>query len=365
MNVPYAADYEGVFDLYYKLPALKNQGVKIHLHCFDHGRGEQAILNEFCETVHYYKRKKGLTGLSVKYPCIVSSLANKVLLNRLAQDDHPILMEGVHCTHLLNDKRFANRRCFVRLHNVEHVYYRHLYQFTHSFLKKSYYYFKSKLLRHYEKRIAGKATFWAVIEKDVETYKKLEAKNIEFLPLFIPFREANLIAGSGSFCLYHGDLSVAENEKAATWLIREVFANLNMPFVIAGKKPSKKLQRLVHAKTTTCLIADPDNKEMQDLITKAHINIIPSYNSTGIKLKLINALFNGKHCLVNEATVEGSGLKDFCYIADDASSFRRAIKELYEQPFEQQEIYSRLKFLHSIFDNEKNAGKIVKWIWGE
>jgi hypothetical protein len=41
LNVPFPVDYGGVFDLFYKLPALHDQGVKIHLHCFEYGRGEQ------------------------------------------------------------------------------------------------------------------------------------------------------------------------------------------------------------------------------------------------------------------------------------------------------------------------------------
>ena len=57
---------------------------------------------------------------------------------------------------------------------------------------------------------------------------------------------------------------------------------------------------------------------MQDLIGKAHINVLPSFNATGIKLKLVNALFNGRHCLVNEATAEGSGLESACFVAHDA-----------------------------------------------
>ena len=146
LNVPYPVDYGGVFDLYYKLPALYQQGIKIHLHCFDYGRGEQPVLNRYCEAVHYYPRKVGLKAISLRYPYIVSSRINNELLNRLLQDDYPILMEGIHCTYLLNDKRFTNRKCFVRLHNVEYIYYRHLYLNSSSLYKKLYYLFESKLL---------------------------------------------------------------------------------------------------------------------------------------------------------------------------------------------------------------------------
>jgi glycosyltransferase involved in cell wall biosynthesis len=363
LNVPYPVDYGGVFDLYYKLSALQQQGVKIHLHCFDYGRGAQPVLNKYCEFVYYYKRKTGLAAFSLKYPYIVKSRSNNELLDRLAEDNHPILMEGVHCTFLLNDKRFKHRKCLVRLHNVEHIYYRHLYNFSTSPPKKLYFLWESSLLKQYEKKIANKAAFLSVTQKDAETYKSLGGNNVHFLPLFLPAWKVNTAAGKGCFCLYHGDLSVAENEKAAVWLLERVFSGLNIPFVIAGKNPPPSLSESVHSKNCTCLIANPDEKEMQDLIAKAHINIIPSYNTTGIKLKLLNALFNGRHCLVNEVTVEGSGLESACYIAGTAHEFKTAITELYDKQFDDSEITLRHKLLDDLFDNEKNAGKLIERIW--
>ena len=41
LDVPYPVDYGGVFDLFYKIKALSEAGVKIHLHCFEYGRGQQ------------------------------------------------------------------------------------------------------------------------------------------------------------------------------------------------------------------------------------------------------------------------------------------------------------------------------------
>jgi len=364
LNVPYPIDYGGVFDLFYKLAALQQQGVKIHLHCFQYGRPEQPELKQYCESVNYYKRQTGLYGLSFKYPYIVSSRRSKALLNKLNEDDYPILMEGVHCTYLLNDKRFEQRMSFVRLHNAEYIYYRNLYKNTGSLLKKLYFNRESKILEGYEKCIVKKAAFWSVTEKDAEIYKKLGCEKVHFLPLFLPDWKVKATEGNGSFCLYQGDLSVAENEKAAIWLINHVFNDLQIPFVIAGKNPSKRVFKLLHNKNTTCLIANPDEKEMQDLIAKAHLNIIPSYNSTGIKLKLINALFNGRHCLVNQPTVEGTNLEKTCHIADDANAFKSEIIKLYGQPFSKEDAIVRHRLLDDMFNNEANAKQMVKWIWG-
>lgn len=365
LNVPYPVDYGGVFDLFYKLPALKAQGIKIHLHCFDYGRGEQPALNEYCEEVHYYKRLEGLKGLSLSLPYIVASRRNEELLQRLSNDDYPILMEGVHCTYLLNDARFYKRKCFLRLHNVEHIYYRNLSKLSTSLLKKIYYTRESRLLLHYEKSIAAKATCISVIAKDGEAYKTLGSKQVEYIPLFLPEWKINSIAGTGTFCLYHGDLSVEENNKAALWLLNNVFNQVDIPFVIAGKEPSAKLLSLAEGKGNICVVANPTEKEMQDMIEKAQINIIPSFNHTGIKLKLINALYNGRHCVVNSATTEGTKLEAACHIASDANSFKKVIEELYHQPFSIENINLRHRLLDTMFNNETNAKRLIDVIWNE
>lgn len=365
LDVPYPVNYGGVVDLFYKLPALQAQGVQIHLHCFEYGRGGQPELNKYCISVDYYERNLGHKGVSNTLPYIVSSRKNEQLLQILLKDDHPIFMEGVHCTYLLMDDRFKNRKCFVRIHNVEYQYYHDLYKNTSSPIKKIYYWLESRLLKAYEKKIVSRAIFWTVTEKDAAVYRnELGCKNIEHLPLYLPDWKVQCLEGMGTYCLYHGDLGVEANEKAAIWLLEKVFSKLKIPFVIAGKNPSAKLDKLVHQSGHTCLVADLSDKAMQDMIAKAHINVIPSYTTTGIKIKLINALFNGRHCVVNEATVAGSGLASACHIGTTANAFREIIAQLYHQPLGSEEIELRKRLLSGMFNNEANAKKQVGWIWG-
>ncbi len=364
-NVPWPADYGGVIDVFYKLPAFQAQGIKIHLHCFEYGRGEQKELNKYCESVHYYPRHMGHKGLSNTLPYIVSSRKNEQLLENLLKDDYPIFMEGVHCTYPLLDSRFKNRKCFVRVHNVEYQYYLDLCSTTSSPIKKLYYWIESRLLKAYEKKIVSKAVFWGVTEKDDTVYKnELGCKDIELLSLYLPNWKVQCEEGMGSFCFYHGDLSVDANDKAATWLLEKVFSKLKVPLVIAGKNPSEKLQELAYSQSHTCLVANPSEKEMQDMISKAHINLIPSYTTTGMKVKLVNALFNGRHCVVNDATVAGSGLESACHIGTTANAFQEIIAQLYHQPFTSNEIDLRKRLLTPMFNNEINAKKQVMWIWG-
>ena len=55
-NIPWPANYGGIIDVYYKMKALRQCGVKIILHCFEYERAHSAELEAICEKVYYYKR---------------------------------------------------------------------------------------------------------------------------------------------------------------------------------------------------------------------------------------------------------------------------------------------------------------------
>jgi glycosyltransferase involved in cell wall biosynthesis len=364
LDVPYPVDYGGVFDLFYKIKSLNEAGIKIHLHCFEYGRGQQEALNQYCEEVHYYSRLMGLTGFSNSLPYIVKSRSNETLLANLQKDNFPVLMEGIHCTYFLHTGQLPKERCFVRLHNVEYEYYHQLWETSTSGLKRIYFKRESKLLKQYEASLAGKATFWTVTEKDLEVFnKELGYESVDYLPLFLPDYFPEWSGEHGNFCLYHGNLSVPENEFAAIWLLQEIFSELEIPFVLAGKQPSNNLEKLAHQHPHTCIVANPDQREMEELIKKAQVNILPSFNSTGIKLKLINALNYGRHCLVNEAGVEGSGLNSTCEIANSKAEMKAAIQRLYNQPFNYFKYEERQELLKATFNNQRNARQMISWIF--
>ena len=362
-DVPYPADFGGVVDLFYKIKTLHQIGVQIHLHCFVNKRSPQKELNKYCETVTYYPRKK-ISHFSLRLPYIVNSRKSDQLIANLQKDNHPILVEGIHCSYYLYAGMLTNRIVMLRLHNTEFEYYHHLALHEKNPIRKLYYWHESKLLRKYEERLAKEIKIAAVSRMDVDLYKNLfKATDIQYMPVFIPYTNADGKAGQGSYCLYHGNLGINENEEAAIWLLQEVFNKLPIPFVIAGKNPSQKLTFLAHQHDHTCLVGNPSDKELHDMIAKAQVNILPSFNNTGVKLKLLNALYNGRHCLVNKAGVEGSGLERLCSMAEDAEDFKTSISYLYNIPYNQQENTQRQEVLHSLYDNSKNVVKITDVFW--
>ena len=73
-DVPYPANYGGVIDVFYKMKALHEAGIKIHLHCFEYGRPAAKELESLCEKVYYYKRNMSKLQLFSKLPFVAAKL---------------------------------------------------------------------------------------------------------------------------------------------------------------------------------------------------------------------------------------------------------------------------------------------------
>jgi hypothetical protein len=109
-------------------------------------------------------------------------------------------------------------------------------------------------------------------------------------------------------------------------------------------------------------VENPSEHEMNDLIKKAQVNILPSFNRTGVKLKLLNAIFNGRHCLVNKAGIIGSGIEPLCEMAETAEDFTIKIKQLFYQDFTESMLQDRTKILKETYDNQKNVETVNLWL---
>jgi len=363
-DVPWPADYGGVVDLFYKIKALHEEGVKIKLHCFEYGRSRQNELNKYCEEVNYYKRLSKWQSISLTMPYIVKSRENPLLLENLLKDDHPILMEGIHCTAFLRTLLLTERKIVLRLHNVEFFYYSQLFQSEKNLFKKIYFLNESMFLRQYERKLPEEMPVIAVSNNDAIFYRdELDKRLTTYLPVFVQYTQVNGLEGIGNYCLYHGNLSVAENEKAALWLLEKVFSLTKIPFIMAGKDPSNRLLRKVRKNKNVSIVSNPSDAEMSELIANAQIHVLPSFNKTGIKLKLINALYNGRHCVVNDEAVEGSGLEDACHIGTTSHAIASIITQLYHHPFGEEEINLRRRLLGKIFNNRANAQQLIRLIW--
>ena len=88
-----------------------------------------------------------------------------------------------------------------------------------------------------------------------------------------------------------------------------------MPLIIAGNKPSQELKEAVSDYPNIEIRTNLNTQEIHQLIKDAQVNVLPTFQATGIKLKLLAALYMGRHCLVNSFMVENTGLEPLCRVA--------------------------------------------------
>ena len=362
-NIPYPADYGGVIDVFYKLKALADQGIKVHLHCYQYGRPTSEVLENICHKVYYYKRKIYKDPIFTRQPYIVATRNTTEILQNLLKDDYPILFEGLHCCHYLAHPELQSRNKIVRMHNIEHVYYRSLARIEKNVFKKYFFYTEAERLKTFERVLTNAGTIAAISPDDYHNLRK-KYDNVTYLPVFHGNSEVKILPGMGEFAFYHGNLGVGENNEAALYLVKDVFKNLDYPLIIAGMNPSKELKKAVEECPHINLLSKAGTSEINNLIQTAHINILPTFQSTGMKLKLINVLYQGRHCVVNDKMVHNTGLEAMTHIANSPADMRAMIEKLSNVSFTDHEIENRKTTLYRTFDNQLNATKLIERVFG-
>lgn len=358
-DVAWPPDYGGVIDVFGKLKAMHDLGAKVHLHCFQYGRKESEVLKDLSYAVHYYQRNESRTLLFNRLPYIVVSRANEELLTHLAADDYPILFEGLHTSYFLSDPALSHKVRIVRAHNVEHEYYKQLARHERNFARRYFFGTESSKLLKYEKILAMATSVAAISENENEHFNQLY-HNSFLLPAFHLHDKVNSQTGRGDFALYHANLSVNDNVEAAEFLMNEVFNDLNIPLIVAGQNPTDDVKQLFEKQSIHKLIADPTAEQMEELVRSAHVQVLPAFSVSGIRLKLLHSLFNGRFCLVNPMMTANTGLESLCIHAETAEDFKKRISEIFRIELKQAEIDRRQQLLNELYSNNKNAELLLK-----
>jgi hypothetical protein len=362
-NVPYPADYGGVIDVFYKIKALHELGVKVHLHCFHYGRDESKELESVCETVQYYPRKKFYQAIYSNIPYIVGSRKSDELLSNLAADDYPIIFEGLHTCLYLNHPALKNKIKAVRMHNVEWDYYRSLKEAESNYLIKYYYHYEANKLRKFENELKHADKIFAISKSDYE-YLRQSYENITYVSAFHNNSQVTAQPGKGDYILYHGNLSVVENNQAAIFIAKKIAKDFPFKFIFAGKHPLKSLKKEIKDIKNIELIENPPFEKMASLIAHAHVNLLYTFQHTGIKLKLLNALYRGRFVVVNSKMVNNTGLESLCIIEDNPIATQRILTALMQTEFTPHDIDKRTRLLDARFGNRHNAELMLKEIFG-
>lgn len=363
-DVPFPPNYGGVIDVFYKVKALSELGIDIYLHVFEYGRDKQEHeLNKYCKQVFYYKRNHFIASTFSFIPFGAKSRNNKELCTNLVNTNAPIIFEGLHTTFPLLNNMFNDRKILIRTHNIEHNYFNGLAKSEQNILKKVFFKLEAIKFYYYESILKKASTILSISHSDQKYfYHKFDKKSI-YIPVFHKDKVVKKLSEKGRNALYYGNLRVADNCKAVHFLI-EVFKEIKKPIIFASSFENEAISKKIAPHATMQFVILKDKNHLNQLVEEAHINVLPTFQKTGIKLKLINALFNGRFCLVNNKMIEDTGLKNLCEIANTKNEFVKKIIELLSSNFSDIEFKKRnnSKSLQE-FNTIKNAQKIIDLLY--
>ncbi len=358
--VPYPPDYGGAIDVWNRVKALKRAGIRIYLHCFVYGPFKQhdEIKEETFE-VSYYPRLSWQAIMSPGQPYIVSSRRNPLLLSRLLQDQLPILFEGIHTTGFVNDLK--NRKRLLRAHNIEHKYYNELASDSQRF---QYLFFQreSLALHRYECNQAGSFdTVFSISPEDQAWYQSREANTV-MLPVFHGLNKVTSLEGRGEYLLYQGDLSIESNQQALTDLLKTLKAYPAYNMVVAGRSGERVFEEKLTKYPKLTREVNVTESRMAELVQNAQVIIVHSRHSSGMKVKLFPALYNGRFVIANENSLTRTPIDGALHQYRNPEEMVALIQSVWLKDFTAADVQDRTHIMSLLPGDDEKAQEIIRYL---
>lgn len=356
---PYPPVYGGVIDVFYKLAALHALGYDIYLHCFvDDDVKPPEMLRKFTKEVFFYRRKKKQNSykmLSI-FPFAVRSRYHKDLFVNVMSIDAPILFEGQQTTFLASRHDLSGRKVVLRLHNLEANYFLGQSRSEENWFRKVAYFAEFLKYRRYQSELTKFDAILALSHFEQEQAKKYN-EHVVYVPVFHGNVSVAELSGFGKYAFYHGDLRLADNRRAVKFLIG-VFRQIpDYPLLIASGGHGEFVETLIKniPNISQVTIDNSDPGHLTRLLADAHINVMLSFQESGTKLKLVNALYRSRFCVINKNMVDDENLRSLCTMAETKADFIAAVNALKDKPYDSGK---RGTVLKKVLDDAENARKI-------
>lgn len=359
-DIPYPPNYGGIIDVFYKTKELHKLGVEIYLHTyiFD-DKPKQPVLEKYCKKIFYYSRKNSFLSLFSRLPFRVESRSSKELIANLKSLEIPIVIEGLHAAYPLVKFNFKNT--YIRTHNIEHDYFLGLFKSEKKLLKKLFFYVEAIKLKRFESILKNVTGIFTISPFEQNYFSEVYGEKAVYIPVFHQTKKIENNFKKGTFVLYHGDLRVADNVRAALFLI-DVYKETSFKFIVASSCKNKAVLTEIEKYSNLYFEDIPTQDSLAELFEKAHVNTLLTFQKTGIKLKLLNTLYQGKHIIVNSKMVEDTGLENVCELANTKEEILKKTEALFAKDFSDAQVKVRQEKLLD-FNPEENARKMLTTIF--
>ena len=359
---PYPPRYGGLIDVFYKLKALHEIGFEIYLHFFT--TDNSAIhddLHAVVSKIFVYPSQSNKLLHLLPLPFSVISRNHPQLLENLKMTVAPILFESYRTTFLVAKDCLPNHRKFLRMHNIEHDYFWGIASSEPAVLRKLAYYLEGFKYKGYQK-VLNKFDHILTLSHADQEYTKNRVDHTTFMPVFHGNDAVISLDGFGEFCLFHGDLSIADNRKSLIFVANVFKQNPDWQLVIAASTNEVFVQKIIGKAQNIRFENLLDFDHLKSLLARAHINISWSFQQSGTKLKVINCLYNSRFSIINENIVDDPAIENLCHVVTNETELTNKIRLLNATAFN--EFENRKQVLELNLSNQKSVEKLKQIILG-
>jgi len=322
-----------------------------------------------------------MTHLMIRYD--MSNVELKRIIDVISENKYQAVIFDHSCSYPLYNKLMNHikvdgekqSKIIYWSHNIDYIDSKVIGSESDNPLKKLIHYITSKKLEKIEPEYIRKfSKIISVSSHEVNILRKINpAAKIWWIPPILPepkkdeFVDEKFISEiSGKVkdykykILFVGLLNKPSNILPCIW-----FANYVLPiiknnldgklcFLIVGKDPSKEIFNL--AENNKDILVFPNVSSVLPFYKLADLVVIPIFNPSGIKLKLIEALKYRKKVVARPETLLGAGLENIVPSATDPQDFAKKCIQAIQGKIDYEPIWNKFE---QIYDNKKIVDKLM------
>ncbi|WP_338432727.1 glycosyltransferase [Clostridium tyrobutyricum] len=351
-ELPYPANSGGRIYTWERLKQLKKNENNIYLYTLVE-EDEFIDLNELnvvCTKVNTYKRDKSYIKslINIKKPfSVISRFVDQMyydIKEKINHDNVDLII--IDIPEMLMNCPFDNDICkVVTQHNIEYETFKSIAQNSNDILKKIIYYFEYIKMKkfeegYYNNNLIQGCTFISNIE-----FKQFKSKFSNIHSICVPqgYDIENSIINNTEFInnniknniIFTGKMDYEPNIQAVNWFCKSILPLIkykipNAKFYIVGKNPTSEVRRLAN----DSVIVTGKVKSVKEYFNKSNLCVIPLKSGGGVKIKLFEALGNGKIVVTTSKGVEGTTFKNNIHviIQDQADKFAEMCINILSHP---------------------------------
>lgn len=215
-------------------------------------------------------------------------------------------------------RKYSKAKIVLRQHNIEYTIWNRLAKSSNSFWKRKYYEFLTKRIKNHEIRFKDAYDLVLTISAtDTKLFQELNPK-VPILehPFGIDIKNIDdntaIIEKDKEIKIYHiGAMDWLPNQESVKYLLEEIAPTVlkkmhNISFHIAGRNMNQEWYK--YANDNIHIYGEvPDAKEFE---LDKNVLIVPLKSGGGVRIKIFQALAQGKLVLTSPVGIEGIEAKD-------------------------------------------------------